>query len=305
MGRARIWLVCSLAVIATILLADSAWAWGPATHLYYGMTVLSRLSDLTETVRTLLSSQTLPFLYGCVSADIVLAKKLGRAATHCHRWDNGIKLVDEAETPRTKAFSLGYVSHLAADTLSHNCYVPSKTLESYDSRVAKHIYWELRFDKKVTSKKTLSLFHEIAKGDYTDCDAHMERNVAMRIIDFSTSKRIFNQLLLLQGLHQWQKLWTGISEKAPWPLRDQEVQGYTDRSVNAMLSFLNERRDARIVQADPIGETRQRSAHELRRFYKQCLRENRAPAAKTVRAAIDRFALEPFHAIEIDEHKAA
>ncbi len=286
-------------VLVIFLFIDPAWAWGPATHLHYGMNVLERLVELDLPLRVLLSSQPFPFLYGCVSADIVLAKKLGSAMTHCHKWHNGFRLIEEAQTPRTKAFAIGYVTHLAADTISHNCYVPSKTIESYDSGFLKHMYWELRFDKKLTDRKTLKLFKEIAKGDFVDCDAHLERLVPTRIFDFSFNKRIFNHLLLLQGLKHWQKLWDGISNSAPWPLRDREIKDFSERSMTAVMSFLKEQNASKFLAADPIGQERLKIAHRLRRHFKTCLRENRLPSLPTIRNVIQKFAQEPFTSIEV------
>ena len=65
---------------------EEAWAWGPAAHLHYGVAILNQLSQVADGVRSLLAYHPLPFLYGCVSADIVLAKKLGRSLMHCHHW---------------------------------------------------------------------------------------------------------------------------------------------------------------------------------------------------------------------------
>ena len=291
--------------VVSIFWIDSAWAWGPATHLHYGMLALSHLSEVAEPMRSLLSSQVLPFLYGCVSADIVLAKKLGRAMTHCHRWDNGIELIEGTENPRIKAFAVGYVSHLAADTISHNCYVPSKTIESYDGGILKHVYWELLFDKKVTTPKTLSLFQEIISGDYEDCDEYLESRIPVRLFDFSTNKKIFNQLLMLQGLHHWQKLWTKLSRENPWTLEDREVKVFTERALGAILSFLNEERNSIYVKVDPTGQERLQGAHTLRRHYRKTLGKNRAVPASIVREAVDRFAREPFEPIDIEELKAA
>jgi hypothetical protein len=297
------WLLFISVAIVSLLVTQDAWAWGPATHLYYGMNILDQLSSLTGPIRSLLSTQSIPFLYGCVSADIVLAKKLGNAMTHCHRWDNGLTLIENTDNPRIKAFTLGYVSHLAADTISHNCYVPSKTIESFDSGILKHMYWELLFDKKLTSKKSIKLFKEIARGEFDDCDAYLESHIPTRIFDFSTNKRIFNQLLLLQGLSHWQKLWTGLSEKASKPLTNSEVHNYTNRSVDAIRSFLNEYRSTIYMNADPTGQERLRGANALRRHYKKSLKSFNPPLERTVKLAVERFAREPFEKIEIHEFK--
>lgn len=304
MPGATNWIFFVIIALACVIVPQSAWAWGPATHLHYGMLVLNRLPELTETVRILLSSQSMPFLYGCVSADIVLAKKLGSAMTHCHNWENGIRLIEESESPRIRAFATGYVSHLAADTISHNCYVPSKTIASYDSGILKHMYWELLFDQKVTTDKTLDLFQEIARGDFSDCDDYLEKRVPTRLFDFSLNKRVFNQLLLLQGLHHWQGLWASLSKNNPWPLEDREVHGFTERSMQAIISFLNDQKGSQYLLADPIGQHRLKAASDLRRFYKAALSKKKAPTTREIRHAVERFAREPFHKIDIADHKS-
>ncbi len=282
----------SLALIA-IFWPDAAFAWGPATHLHYGISLLDQLSQLTDAVRALLASQSFSFLYGSVSADIVLAKKLGRAATHCHNWENGMKLVDSAESDRTRAFALGYVSHLAADTISHNCYVPSKTISSYETGILNHMYWELLFDQQVTSPKTIELFRQIARGDFTDCDEHMERQIPTRIFDFSTNKKIFNQLLILQSAEKWQSLWTKFSKSSKRPLKEEEVADFSARSIQAVISFLNKGASSKYVTADPTGADRLRLAHQLRRYYKSNL-SKKGDVAEKVESKAKEFSLEPF-----------
>jgi hypothetical protein len=299
------WFLAASVGLLFIGVAGPAWAWGPAAHLQFGMTVLGQLSELAASLRSLLTGQAIPFLYGCVSADIVLAKKLGRKTTHSHNWENGITLIDEAKKPRTRAFALGYVSHLAADTISHNCYVPSKTIESYDSGILKHMYWELLFDRRVATSKTAKLVQEIAKGDFTDCDEYLESKISSRILDFHTNKKIFNQLLLLQGLGYWQRLWLSLADRNPWSLEDREVRIYSDRSVSAAMSFLKHYRDSEYVSADPVGRKRLKSANELRRHYKAELRQNRPPDHGLVRSAADRFAREPFQPIDVADLRAA
>ncbi len=282
---------------------EDAWAWGPATHLHFGVAILNQLNQVTDGVRALLAYHPLPFLYGCVSADVVLAKKWGRSLMHCHHWHNGLRLIEEAETPRIRAFSFGYVSHLAADTISHNCFVPSRTVLSYDSGMFKHVYWEQLFDRRLTTQKTLNLFHSIARGDFSDCDDYFESKIPVRIFDFNTNKRIFNQLLLLQSLHSWQKIWGGLSRKSPWPLEEGEVHEYTQRSLTAILSFLNEYRDSEYVSLDPIGQTRLRSSHEIRRNFRKKMGQKSPPSTDHVRSVVERFSRDPFSLISTSELK--
>src|SRR5262245_30087235 len=118
-------MLVGLAVLLVFAWPAEAHAWGPVTHLVHGSTVLANLGVLTETFRELLGAHRLPYLYGCVAADIFHAKKYTRSLyTHCHCWPVGWQLVDAARGEREEALAYGYLSHLAADVYSHNQYVP-------------------------------------------------------------------------------------------------------------------------------------------------------------------------------------
>ena len=77
------------ALLLLVLLPDQAWAWGPATHVYLGETLLQNLHLVPEAVRTVLAAYPFDFLYGSVAADISLAKKYVPEGRHCHHWHVG------------------------------------------------------------------------------------------------------------------------------------------------------------------------------------------------------------------------
>ncbi|MBI5683067.1 MAG: zinc dependent phospholipase C family protein, partial [Deltaproteobacteria bacterium] len=135
-----------LLMVFIILIPEYAWAWGPATHLEIGRDILDSLRLLAPHIRELLSKFPHDFLYGNISADIVVAKNLTEELKHCHNWKVGLKVLKKASNPSQKAFAYGYLSHLAADTIAHNYYIPERLLISFSSRILRHTYWELRFD---------------------------------------------------------------------------------------------------------------------------------------------------------------
>jgi hypothetical protein len=164
------------------------------------------------------------------------------------------------------------------------------------------MYWELRFDEKLLSRKTLGLLRDVANGDYSDCDAHLTDRVPTRILDFSFNKQVFNQLLAIQSLLRWQKFWDKVASTA-WPLGDAEVREFTDRSMCAIFSLLQHQEDSRVVTTDPTGQERLKAARRLRIHFRRRLRNNRPPETGKVLMAAECFAREPFHSIDADDHK--
>src|SRR5438128_1320486 len=104
--------------VALLLFAwpSEAHAWGPVTHLVHGSEILASLSTLAPALQEILRAHRLPYLYGCIAADIVQAKKYTRSLyTHCHCWPVGWQLVESARGEREQAFAYGYLSHLAGE----------------------------------------------------------------------------------------------------------------------------------------------------------------------------------------------
>src|SRR5262249_10347315 len=135
------------ALLVLVLWPGDAHAWGPVTHLVHGSQVLDTLSILGPALQEILRAHRLPYLYGCIAANIVQAKKYTPSVyTHCHCWAVGWQIVESAQTEREQAFAYGYLSHLAGDVYSHNQYVPVQVIVSYQARTHRHVYWEARFD---------------------------------------------------------------------------------------------------------------------------------------------------------------
>ena len=123
-----------------------AHAWTPGTHVYLGDSVLANLHQLPGLVADLLRAFPYDFLYGNIAADTSIAKKYAPVGRHCHAWHVGQEIFDLAPTDPLRAFGLGYLSHLAADAVAHNFFVPRQLLLTSSTTALGHSYWESRFE---------------------------------------------------------------------------------------------------------------------------------------------------------------
>jgi hypothetical protein len=112
--------------LVLLVLPDAAHAWTPGTHIYLGETVLANLAVLPAAVGDLLRAYPFDFLYGNIAADSSIAKHYAPLGRHCHYWHVGQEIHDLAESDALRAFGLGYLCHLSADTVAHNYFVPGK-----------------------------------------------------------------------------------------------------------------------------------------------------------------------------------
>ena len=254
-----------------------AHAWGPVTHLVHGSNVLADLAALTGPLRDLLSANRLAYLYGNMAADIFHAKKYTRTLyTHCHCWPVGWQIVDAAKGEREEAFAYGYLSHLAADVYSHNQFVPVQLVTSFEARTLRHIYWEARFDA-AQERDRWRLIRSVLRHRYRDLDRLVERVVERTLFSFKTNKRIFDSLMALQQLRQWQAMLRGLGERSRYPLPQQEVDRFNDLCVAAIQDVLVHGKASACQHADPTGREALAQASALRRKLRALKRRGAVP----------------------------
>ena len=243
-----------LAVLLLVLGAPSqAWAWGPITHLAHGSEVLENLTILSVSLQQLLRRHRLEYLYGCIGADITLAKKYTRAQqAHCHSWDIGWAILRRADTSAQRAFAYGYLTHLAGDVYSHNHFVPTQLIVSFRARTLRHVYWEARFDALQRSAGR-TLIRELRGHRFPQCDALVERVVSRTLFSFRTNKRIFDSFIAVHDLEQWHRIMQGVSLLSRHSLPPELAGQYNLACQESIIDLLRRGKRSACQGADPTG----------------------------------------------------
>lgn len=251
-------------VIIALLIPTNALAWGMGVHLQIGSHILENLQLLAPAMQELLQRNPHDYLYGCISADITLGKKYTHYLNHCHSWRMGEKILASARTDPQRACALGYLGHLAADTVAHSYYVPFQLVRTFNTLMLKHTYWEVRFESLV-QRDIWTLARVIARKDFSENDAMMRSVLSDTLFSFGTNKRLFNSLMLLSRLQQWQKMLRSMAESSKWTLAAEERQEYLELAIEATLSIFNEREESPYWKADPTGERAFQAAKIIRK----------------------------------------
>jgi Zinc dependent phospholipase C len=276
-------LLCASAIL---LLPDQAWAWGPATHVYLGSAVLQSLSLLPSAVATLISAYPRDYLYGSVAADISLAKKYVPEGRHCHHWHIGEEIFDIAETDRLKAVGLGYLSHLAADTIAHNFFVPRQLLVTSSSKGLGHSYWEHRMDIQLGEGYTRIAREVVMDHDHSAADALFDRVLSATLFSFSTNRRIFRGMIRFQDNDRWRLVFGTMLQNSRWVLSDQAVESYTVLAFDYIVDYLCRRGEAIAAGMDPIGDENLGMSKRIRRM---AMREGKLNSPDLLEELADNF----------------
>ncbi len=165
-------LLAALALVA--LVPSDAWAWTPGTHVFLGEALLRSSSLLPTATAELLRAFPYDFLYGSIAADTSIAKKYAAAGRHCHSWTVGFEILERARDEPLRAFSLGYLAHLAADVIAHNYFVPRQLAITSSTAALGHSYWENRFETHL-GERPARRARELILLDHTRSDGHLDR----------------------------------------------------------------------------------------------------------------------------------
>jgi hypothetical protein len=277
-----------LAVGGIVLLPDPAWAWGPATHVYLGSAVLESLALLPPVVRGILAAYPADFLYGSVAADISLAKKYVPEGRHCHNWHIGEEVYEAAETDRLRAVGLGYLAHLAADTIAHNTFIPRQLLLTSSTKALGHSYWEARMDTRLGERYAALARKVVVDHDHSAADALFDRVLSATLFSFRTNRRIFRGMIRIQDSERWHSVFGTMVQRSRWELAHGVVQQYVERSFDYVIDYLSRRREAIAAQMDPIGERNLAIAKRVRRL---AIREGSRDPVVLLQLADDFFPL--------------
>ena len=143
---------------ALALFARDAFAWGLETHVFFAQWVLTSLSFADGELRAAAARLPQLVLAGACLPDLALAGKLlGTAAfRRAHEWAMLRRMAAAPPEDADRALAIGYASHLLADVVAHNDFVPE-----HEARIAHvphvtHAIAEFAMDEHVRAALALS-----------------------------------------------------------------------------------------------------------------------------------------------------
>jgi len=257
-------LALALLGVGLVILAvpHTLYAWSPGTHIYLAESVLSSAHLLPPSVADLIRAFPYDFLYGNIAADSTIAKNFAPVSRHCHHWHVGQEIHDLAPTDALRAFGLGYLSHLAADTVAHNYFVPRQLAVTNSRSGLGHAYWESRFETHLgagfarTAKDVIQL-------DHTPADALLDQIISPTIFSVRTNRRLFRGMVHLVETRSYQRAFRMARERSRWDLPADDVEQHMALSYEFVMEMLGDDRPL-ARRLDPAGTEPLRAARHLR-----------------------------------------
>jgi Zinc dependent phospholipase C len=114
-------------LVPLLLWSADALAWGLYTHVFFAQLLVWAVPLSDPRYRRAIKSFPGLVLAGACLPDLALLSehKWGEPFSTTHQWQRARKLLDNAQSDKEYALSLGFVSHLLVDVIAHNHFVPA------------------------------------------------------------------------------------------------------------------------------------------------------------------------------------
>jgi hypothetical protein len=242
--------ICTLAVLLT---PDTAWAWGPASHVYFASQGLNTLAALGVPLAHALLQFRTSFLFGAIAADMTIGKSFAAEELHCHKWSVAFDLLESAADEAQHAFMWGYLSHLAADTVAHNFFVPHHLVTHADKRSLAHAYWEIRADQLIAEPYWQRLA-DILRADHRENERLLATHLVPTLFSHRVNRHLFNGMMHIVSRRHWRRAVGRVAERSGRPITPMVLQPYHNVALATTVDLLHNGRAAHCVSAlDPTG----------------------------------------------------
>ncbi len=241
-----------LTVLCGLVLPKSALAWGPGVHMVTGDWILQNLALLPSVVAEPLFRYPGHFLQGCLSADIFIGKGSAAKINHSHNWSSGFALLENACALRRRAYAYGYLSHLAADTVAHNVYVPAAFNTAPGKGRFAHVYLEAQADRLLTWNSSAALGAFRQPGSRRAA-CFLRASMHQAALPFWLKTRMFQSSIAIGGSRVWRGSMRLMDAFFPAPGRAAQLDMLLDVSIAAALSLLQNPEASPVLTLDPIG----------------------------------------------------
>lgn len=258
--------MASTLLIALILIALLSTSWGPGHHLEFAERVYRRRRELLPSqVAKLLNEHKSSYYYGNIAADIINFKAYGGSYNHCHRWSIVEDMREHAETNGQEAFILGYLSHLAADSIAHNHFVPYHLARFARTSGLGHLYWEMNADRFIADSRWERLAELRNDKALDELDWLVNATVPKKALSMRTNKLIFNHVLLISHRNRWRTGMEKIHPRRNVSLRKGFLVMFQKAAVNRVRLALKPKGLEQLASVDPNGKQALGKALQLRK----------------------------------------
>jgi hypothetical protein len=234
------------------VLVEEAWAWGPAIHTAIACRILQDGMAILPAISAIIQSFPREFVYGSLAADFFVGKGTKPREGHSHNWQTMFRLLRKAKTDREAAYAYGFMSHLAADVIAHNYFVPNLIHQVSTWRKMGHLYWEAKADQSV-GPAYINIAKEILSKNELCCDDLLQAAVGKKRNGLKTRRHIYTQTVKLSDMLSSPVSMTLINMGTRYRIAPSYLVFMSNLSYELVKDVLSRPYSSPCLSFDPIG----------------------------------------------------
>ena len=177
-------------------------------------------------------------------------------------------ILKKSKDDREKSVALGYMTHLAADVIAHNFYVPKELLVSRGLKNFMHTVMEVKVDM-IFYKEAGELIKNILSEDFSKEDKFIKENISKALLPFGINRKIFEISLRGSKSSKLYKAFNIFSDYENWIIENKKsIMEYHEISYRLAADILKNMENSTVLKYDPNGEIHINSAKEMKKEYK-------------------------------------
>lgn len=270
----KILIVLSIFIFKELIYADGAWAWGPAVHTVISCNIIGSCSQILPYIASIIQAFPHEYIYGGISADFFIGKGQKKKKGHSHNWETGFKFLSEVNTEREAAYAYGFLSHLAADVVAHNYFVPDLIHRVSKWKRIGHFYSEAVADRFV-DPIYLKIVKDVLDMDHIDCDRILKSTAVRNSYGLRAKKHIYTQSVKISDYLYCLPVFSDMEIGSTYNVEDEYMAFMIELSFKLVKDLLSYPESSACLSHDPIGSDNLRMARE-NGFFSQ-LFNNRGP----------------------------
>jgi len=251
----------SMFIICQFIFATGAWAWGPAIHTVIACTILDDICQILPAIASIIQSFSLEYIYGSMAADFFIGKGQKKRDGHSHNWATGFSLLGKVADEREAAYAYGFLSHLAADVVAHNYFVPDLIHRVSTWKRVGHLYSEAIADRFV-GPFYMKVARDVLCMDQLDCDDLLRSAVGRSRHGLKVKRHLFTQSVKVSDYLNCMPQFYLVSKNSRYQIPQEYLVfmiGLSYRLVKDLLSYPD---SSPCLSHDPIGSRNLRLARK-------------------------------------------
>lgn len=243
-----------------LVFADGAWAWGPAVHTVLACRTLDSAASLLPNVAAIIQTYYLEYIYGNLAADFFVGRLQKENSHHSHDWETGFKFLKHARSEKEAAYAYGFLSHLAADVIAHNYFIPDTIYRISFPKLMSHIYTEMIVDTSV-GPVYFQMAKDVLSMKKLSCDGLLTKTIPDTRNTIKARRHLFTQSLKLSDSISCSPTISFLTRGSLIQISKKTMDFMIHLSYSLIRDVLNDPKSSQCFSFDPVGKDNLRLAN--------------------------------------------